>query len=607
MGNTPSGLTAKNLDVLRRFDDPALLRKLLLLPDVLAAQARTGRLTLQRRVQKMQIALAIQLLLAAPMRMQNLATLRLDRQLQWPSGRGGPVFIVLRGSETKNALALEYPLEGRSRDFLHDYLDHWRKYVTAPDSPWLFARLNGDPVPVSALRDGIVKALRRELGIAMTPHQFRHLAAKLMLDANPGRDRPGQGPVGAPQHQDHARLLCGNAHAGGSARVRPDPRTRAARSGNHRELKRCRTESVSSSTTGLQLIGRGGSAQRRRSTSSTMPRWPRIGLRRPALTRNMRTAAGSRSKRRTAPGTVNGALAERITQEALRRYVEALAARIVPMSVAAELGHLILAFAALAPTLDLSWLRAWQARWQRDAQPREKRNQIVHGGRLLALGLKLMDQAAGEATPAEQARSYRDGLLIALLATVPLRRRTLAGLRIDRNLFAVGTGYVLAVAHAETKSGQPLEFPLPKRLSPYMARYLEQYRLMFAGADQHPYLWTSPRGGALGAEAIYDIVCRRTTVEFGVADLPASVPHDIAATTLARDAPNQLLTARDLLGHTNLTTTDQHYRQSQTIEATRQHGRLLDSCWQKSRHTDGPSLIQSSALLAVQMLLLALG
>jgi integrase len=272
---------------------------------------------------------------------------------------------------------------------------------------------------------------------------------------------------------------------------------------------------------------------------------------------------------------MNGGPHERINQETLRRYVEELAARITPMSVAAELGHLILALAALAPTLDLSWLRAWQARWQRDAQPREKRSRIVHGGRLLVLGLKLMDQASDEATPAEQSRSYRDGFLIALLATVPLRRRTLAGLRIDRNLFAVGTGYVLAVAHAETKSGQPLEYPLPKRLAPYVTRYLEQYRLMFAGAARHPHLWPSARGGALGAEAIYELVCRRTKVAFGVAIYP-HLFRTIVATTLARDAPNQLLTARDLLGHANLMTTDRHYRQSQTIEASRQHARLLE-------------------------------
>jgi integrase len=186
LGTTPSGLTAKNRGVVRRFDEPLLVRKLLLLPDVLMTKARSGRLTLARRLQKMQIALAIDLLLVAPMRMQNLGTLRLDHQLQWPTGRGGPVFISLPSGETKNALPLEYPIEGRSRALLHDYLDHWRVHVRSRDSRWLFARLDGSPVPLATLRDGITKAVKRELGIAMTPHQFRHLAAKIVLDANPG-------------------------------------------------------------------------------------------------------------------------------------------------------------------------------------------------------------------------------------------------------------------------------------------------------------------------------------------------------------------------------------------------------------------------------------
>jgi len=186
LGSEPTGLTAKNLHVVRQFSDRELLARLLSLPDVLAAQARSGRLSLGRRLQKMQIALAIELLLVAPMRLQNLGMLRLDQQLQWPSGRGGPVYITLRDDETKNELPLEYPITGRSRDLLHNYLDYLRRHVSEQDIPWLFVRIDGTRVPDSALRDGITKAVRRELGVRLTPHQYRHLAAMIALDARPG-------------------------------------------------------------------------------------------------------------------------------------------------------------------------------------------------------------------------------------------------------------------------------------------------------------------------------------------------------------------------------------------------------------------------------------
>jgi len=186
LGSAPTGLTAKNQDLIRRFQDRELLGALLHLPDALREQLRTRRLSPARRLQKIQVALAIEILLAAPMRLQNLAMLELDRSLQWPSGRNGPVYVVLRRDETKNELPLEYPLEGRTKALLDEYLDRYRCYAAVKESQWLFVRMDGTRVPASALRDGITKVIARELGIAMSPHQFRHLCAAIALDARPG-------------------------------------------------------------------------------------------------------------------------------------------------------------------------------------------------------------------------------------------------------------------------------------------------------------------------------------------------------------------------------------------------------------------------------------
>lgn len=182
----PTGLTPKNQKVLRQLEDPAVQQRLIALPAVLADQARTRRMSMGRRVQKFQVAVAIELLLVAPLRLQNLSTLRFDEQLVWPNGPGGALFIVLRDQETKNAEPLEYEVPEHARTLLAEYRDRYRVLLKPGSSQWLFVREAGAPTSAATLRDGIVKAIRREVGIEMTPHMFRHFAAQVMLNANPG-------------------------------------------------------------------------------------------------------------------------------------------------------------------------------------------------------------------------------------------------------------------------------------------------------------------------------------------------------------------------------------------------------------------------------------
>jgi integrase len=186
LGSDRTGLTDKNRALVRQFEDQRLLAQLLALPDALRKRVSTRRLSPSRRLQQVRIALAIDLLLVAPIRLHNLANLRIDRNLQWPSGRDGTVYLVLDESETKNAQPLEYPLPERTRDILRDYLDRYVPLVDARAKPWLFVQLDGSPVTSQTLRDGITKSIKRELGVAMTPHQFRHLAASIALDHQPG-------------------------------------------------------------------------------------------------------------------------------------------------------------------------------------------------------------------------------------------------------------------------------------------------------------------------------------------------------------------------------------------------------------------------------------
>ena len=186
LGAGAPDLTPKNKKAIRQFEDSELQRALFALPELLARRALRPGLPWSRRLQMIQIGVAIETLIAAPMRLQNLCGLRINEHLQWPSGRTGSLFITLTNSETKNETSQDYELKGPAKALIEHYLDDFRRASPLRESPWLFVNPDGSQRSAGTLRDGIKKAIKRELGVELTPHQFRHLSAALILDAHPG-------------------------------------------------------------------------------------------------------------------------------------------------------------------------------------------------------------------------------------------------------------------------------------------------------------------------------------------------------------------------------------------------------------------------------------
>ena len=182
------GMTDKNRDRLRPFDDPRNVRLLLDFP---ARQVET--VLRNKRVRRndaiaVQIALAVEILLMAPMRANNLANLHIERHIQRTRAASGTVHIVIPGEETKNGDPLEYPLPPESVKLLDLYLQDFRPMLCSGVNPWLFPGA-GDDAPKSAHTLGIqIKAsVFKATGLEVNTHLFRHIAAKLYLDQNPGQ------------------------------------------------------------------------------------------------------------------------------------------------------------------------------------------------------------------------------------------------------------------------------------------------------------------------------------------------------------------------------------------------------------------------------------
>ncbi len=101
------GLAGRNISRLRQLEDPQRLDALLTLPArVLDSVRRAGAPSIQL-ARRLQIAVAIEILLCIPMRLRNLRTLRIGTHLI--RGTGGTTFISIPGEEVKNGV----PLEGR--------------------------------------------------------------------------------------------------------------------------------------------------------------------------------------------------------------------------------------------------------------------------------------------------------------------------------------------------------------------------------------------------------------------------------------------------------------------------------------------------------------
>jgi integrase len=186
LGKLPTGLTVKNKATLRRFDDPRLLELLIGLPDRLWRVALGKLMTSKMAFVDVQTALAIDILLHAPMRVENLASLKFGEHLHWPRGRGRTALIVIRGDETKNDQPLEFELPVALSDRLYRYRHELAAGIIGKLPELLFVSANGLPRTLTSVSRSIQGTIRRHLGVHMTPHQFRHLAAKIHLDSHHG-------------------------------------------------------------------------------------------------------------------------------------------------------------------------------------------------------------------------------------------------------------------------------------------------------------------------------------------------------------------------------------------------------------------------------------
>jgi integrase/recombinase XerD len=254
---------------------------------------------------------------------------------------------------------------------------------------------------------------------------------------------------------------------------------------------------------------------------------------------------------------------DRVDRQNIADYVAFRRPSCGDSGIAIELQHLRQALRYICPHSDWSWLATIAKRIGSNAKSKPPKHHLVTSEMLYALGLKLMDQASASAKDATRvskhdAIKYRDGLLIALLAQVPMRRRTVAALRIGQHLVKSGDLWELEIPAQDIKTKRAQDYPISLDLSRRIDRYLSQFRYPIPGARQHNGLWPSNKGRLMDDGAIYDTVCRRTLEVFGFS-VGLHRFRSAAGTFWSIHDPLNILGVKDLLGHASFDTTEKHY------------------------------------------------
>ena len=274
------------------------------------------------------------------------------------------------------------------------------------------------------------------------------------------------------------------------------------------------------------------------------------------------------------PARLSDGPADRITTERVKRYVQNLQALDnSTATILARMQELGSVAKIMGPDRSWSFINRLSSKVRAGHRPVRNKLALRPANELVDLGFVLM--ASAEAlSPLEGALAYRDGLIIALLAHVPLRRRNLADLRLGQSLVHGPGGWLVVFEEDQTKTYTVYETRLPVALVASLDVYLERYRPFLAArtgrwtSDLEDALWVSKDGSPMTQMAIYDRIRARTAAAFGKAINPHMF-RDAAATTMAVNDPEHVRIAAPLLGHRSFSTTEKYYQQATGLQAQR--------------------------------------
>ena len=182
------GMTPKNLALIRHVLTDEVWSRVTKLPDQLMRQARLERRHAPVRAAVLaQIAVAVAILTVAPVRLGNLAGIRLGENLIKPGGPQSNYFLTFSKYDVKNRVPLQFKLDEMVTTIINEYVHDFRPaLLRGSNADWLFPGESGEHKEKISFSTQIVDRVEKSTGLRITVHQFRHAAGALILKHRPG-------------------------------------------------------------------------------------------------------------------------------------------------------------------------------------------------------------------------------------------------------------------------------------------------------------------------------------------------------------------------------------------------------------------------------------
>ena len=270
--------------------------------------------------------------------------------------------------------------------------------------------------------------------------------------------------------------------------------------------------------------------------------------------------------------------AAQVTFSEAEAYITELKGRVRSVTVYDDIDRLRRAAQLLAPMTDFSWLAELAKDLALVMEPRSKLDRLVHSGRLLEAGLTLIAEAQEFANnDLARARGVRNGLMIALLALCPIRRKNFAALEIGHTFREIHGRWWIALPGSSTKTRRPDERCVPKLLNPSIEVYLTQSRPVLLRSNSTNALWISSRtGGPMTKNNLSTLISRITLETIGI-DVSPHLFRTAAASTAAAYGSNTPHLASALLNHTDPRVTEEHYNRATAANASKIYAEIITS------------------------------
>lgn len=234
----------------------------------------------------------------------------------------------------------------------------------------------------------------------------------------------------------------------------------------------------------------------------------------------------------------------------------------------------------LAPDEEYSFINRIASHVRGRHRPARPKTNRVMADEVVTHACYLMEAAMTKPGTAG-AVQFRDGLILLLLAHLPLRRKNFTALTLGESLVFRQSQWFVTLTPNKTKTHAHFEAALHPNLAPWLETYLAQHRPTLVACEGHwridpgERLWISSHGSPMTEIAIYDRVTRLTKAEFGESISPHSF-RDMAASTIASHAPEFIHAAAPLLGHATLRTTEKYYRKARAQEGQKRYLSTLE-------------------------------